>query len=308
VSDVDRWAVPEDVAKPNREADRLRIASYGVLNPSGVKMKREESMAGPYMVERKDLMMNSESALHRFDLHLSGRAIMTLRWALDSPRIYDRISHLPEPLAECLIDKSADNLQGAPVPTLLLNDDEFTRIVDAVRFLPLGSQQEWPYGDYFCDDAVLCTGEIRRRLAVAEAERWAATSQCFSRALQAKRLPLYGGLEVLQQWTIELRKYLEALCEYRFLPRPNGHFPTPTHPEQATTGKVEPVDPLEPYIRKMKAAILRRTDGRDASPDALIKLVGVNRKFGRDALRRLQADGEYSGFLRDKPDRYAPPN
>ncbi|MBL8796941.1 MAG: hypothetical protein JNM56_23775 [Planctomycetia bacterium] len=44
--------------------------------------------------------------------------------------------------------------------------------------------------------------------------------------------------------------------------------------------------------------------GKDAKPDMVIATAGVGSKRGRDLLRRLEEDGKYSGFARNRPRRF----
>src|SRR5262245_47231763 len=111
--------------------------------------------------------MSVSSFLHEFDLQLCTHVVCNVRWNLDAYYVHDRISHLPPPLAKHLIDQCAQDVRFAPTPSLLLNSDELLTIADAIRFLPVRSERYWCCTDL--SEATLCTGEIRRRLAAAEA-------------------------------------------------------------------------------------------------------------------------------------------
>lgn len=59
----------------------------------------------------------------------------------------------------------------------------------------------------------------------------------------------------------------------------------------------------EKLITDLRKAI--RQLGRDAKPDAIIRAAEVNEQDGRDALRELEAAGDYEGFARRRPRRYS---
>jgi hypothetical protein len=243
----------------------------------------------------------SISALHNFDLLLCRHAVANLRWNLDDCHIRHRVAHLKPSLAKFLIDESAHNPRFADIPEILLSYDELDDIAEAIRFLPIGSERYWlPCREYY-GDATLATGEIHKRLAPAEAQRWADASLSFTHRLCDQSVLLADAIGIIRDWTEELRRYLEALCEYRFRPRPEGRFPTATTPEEATNTSQELFNSEASYLKRMRAAIAAHPKGREANPDEMAK---ANRKSARKALRTLERQGEFGGFERDLPARY----
>jgi hypothetical protein len=244
------------------------------------------------------------SQLHDFDTRLCDLVIANVRWHLDNEWIFRRISGLEKPLKKVLIDESADNVRLAPLPRLLLNDDELDAIEESLRFPPMHSCRLWDDIGWPCEDAVFCTREIRARLAAADAERWSAQSRRFHELLQSSSLLLSDGVKIVHEWVGELRRYLEALCEYRYLPRPIGGFPTPTHPT-SDTELDELINVEELYVQQMEAAISKHPDGENAPAKDLIKMAGISNRHGRNALRTLEERDKYSGFARRRPARYS---
>jgi hypothetical protein len=246
------------------------------------------------------------SPLHNFDILLCQHTIANVRWNLDESHIHNRIARLTPPLAKFLIDESAVDPRFGSIPEILLSYDEFDAIAEAVRYLPLRSERYWLPCREYCADATLATGEIHRRLAPAEAQRWADAALHFTHLLCDQRVRLADAIEIIRDWTEELRRYLEAMCEYQFLPRPEGHFPTPTMPEEATRPNTSPelLNSEASYLQRMRAAIAGHPKGHDAHPDELIAMAKANRKSARKALRTLELLGEYDGFERGLPARY----
>jgi hypothetical protein len=253
-----------------------------------------------------ELRTMSTSPLHNFDLLLCRHTVANIRWNLDECHIHTRIAHLRPPLAKFLIDEQADNPRFAAIPEILLSYDELDDIAEALRFLPIGSERYWlPCREYY-GNATLATGEIHKRLAPAEAQRWADASLSFTHHLCDQPVLLADAIEIVRDWTEELRRYLEALCEFQFLPRPEGHFPTPTMPEAATRPNTSPelLNSEASYLERMRAAVAEHPKGRKAHPDELIASAKANRKSARKALRTLEQLGEYDGFERALPARY----
>lgn len=61
---------------------------------------------------------------------------------------------------------------------------------------------------------------------------------------------------------------------------------------------------LADAVQRMQEAISYTKGGRTASPDLLIDNAEIGEKLGRDALRILEAKGEYDGFARKRPRRF----
>jgi hypothetical protein len=107
-----------------------------------------------------------------------------------------------------------------------------------------------------------------------------------------------------------------------FLPHPTGDSPTPTSPPEVFEkhrtrsqhdSTVSPsagndgVSDIEKTLaneddKRMRKAI--REHKKDTKPEILIKHAEINKQRGRDALRRLESLGEYSGFSRKRPTKW----
>jgi hypothetical protein len=242
-------------------------------------------------------------ALHKFDLALCNHAILNIVWNFDEPRVFAHVANIRSPLGEFF--RGRHNKPIGPIPKVLLSDDEFDSIVAVLRFLPLRAQVFWtPYESMYVDRS-LVTGEIRRLLAPAEADHWATISQRNTTALMQEELPLWSGIEIVQNWTWDLRRYLEALCEFGFLPTPRGHFPTISNPEPSAVSSIS-FDPLEIYVARLQEAFNSDPSRKTKRPAELIKELGLNNRLARAALRVLEERGVYSGFKRKRPGRYQP--
>jgi hypothetical protein len=155
--------------------------------------------------------------------------------------------------------------------------------------------------------------EVRKRLSRGVAETWSRDCDRLSQRLENEQLTVCEGIEIVSEWLVKLRRLLRAMNATKLLPRPEGQQPTPsTRPtgDDTAPASTGPPKPPDEYIRRMREAIRRRTDGRDTSPDRLVKDAKINRKHGRKALRWLESQGEYTGFSRPaaRPYRERRPN
>jgi hypothetical protein len=198
---------------------------------------------------------------------------------------------------------------------LLLNGQELLSIFSACEWceeaIPnMMLSWDWTPNPSVYRGYINCLAEIRKRLAGTVADPWANISVAFSEQLESSRLPLHDGIEVIRKWVKELRSLLGAMDASHFLPSPEGEFPTPTTAESASLRKPttdhEAVKTMREAIaiyEKANAVPPATGCGKTAKADDLIKLVDIRRQRGRDALRYLEAQGEYDGFARKAPTR-----
>jgi hypothetical protein len=100
--------------------------------------------------------------------------------------------------------------------------------------------------------STLCTGEIHRRLAPAEARTWADACEYFAKVLEHQRLPLADGIWTVCDWVGEVRWYLKAMGEQRYLPAPDGPYPTPTNPAPAVQAEDPSPGPAQDQIASLR--------------------------------------------------------
>lgn len=247
------------------------------------------------------------SILHQLDLCLTGSVICNVRRAVAQENVFRCVVSLPAPLTECLIDKTAVLGELGDIPRILFSSDELLRIAQALRFLPLGIEVAWIAAGPWDAEIVTSTGEIKSKLAPAEARRWSEQSRRFEAALAAPRLPLHTGIEIVEEWATLIRWYLEAMGEYRYIPCPLGKFPTPTQLVTLTPSQRNDRELGDEATRKFEetVATMRKfiaSHGVGAKPSALIKAARINNQIARKALRTLQESREYKGFPNDEID------
>lgn len=236
------------------------------------------------------------SALHEFDLLLTDYVHANVHGHLGNRRLLAGLNGLDGRLVEYL--KTLYRTRPAPVSSLpfLLNDSEMSLLGIAA----FDAHVEWLPSAGLHREATACTGEIRRELARAEAERWAEDSAKFSEKLEVEPLQLCDGIQIVREWSRTVRRYLEAMGRTDLIPPPDGGFPTPTHPSPSPIEK--PKKDLSD-VERMRAAMAKHERKDKASPRALIKAARINNKRGRMALRTLEASGEYHGFEPSNDDR-----
>jgi excisionase family DNA binding protein len=144
-----------------------------------------------------------------------------------------------------------DHLKNAADPSLdgedvrlLLHDKELhspeTAVEFAVSFL-------WQPDRELHRRHLQTVVEARAHVTRQAAEDWSKECAEFSQQLEAERLRLQEGIEIIRQWVRRLRTLLRVMGAVDLLPAPEGRSPTPTHPTPApTTQSTAPVAPLEP--------------------------------------------------------------
>jgi hypothetical protein len=178
------------------------------------------------------------SALHDFDLKLCDYVRYNIAQHFEDPAFAEAFTTpLPPELAAYLLeDKRHDS--GGPLG-LLLNADEFERLHSVADFIWLKHGGRWEGFQTLHALSTPCTGEISCRLAPAEARTWAEACEHFSAILESRLLTLPDGIWTVYEWIGELRWYLKAMGETRFLPIPDGPFPTPTNPAPTPSTRPE---------------------------------------------------------------------
>jgi hypothetical protein len=237
---------------------------------------------------------------------LCAHAIDNVREHLGVDVVRDAIANLRPELASYVIDNGSTNLPAQSTPRLLLRDEDFSDLAVAMRSLPVSGLRSWLPLESTYDKSTHCTGEIGRRLAPAEAERWAGKALEFSRTLCATPLSVTDGLISIEQWTSCIRRYKEALCDFQYLPRPQERFPTPSQPQdiEDSLGQLSVGQCDEATLGRMRQALVEHPDGSNAKADHLVKFAKVKRQVGRKALRILEEEGRYHGYRRPTPPRY----
>jgi hypothetical protein len=252
--------------------------------------------------------------LHEFDIQLCGYVWGNIQNAMERPAFarYFREVLGAGPLLEYL-EKLLDQ-QGEPT-WLLLSDGEFETLISLISDGPIEVGHEWlPYGRLHAR-YIDTLKEVRDKLTKQTAEEWAAACGRFGKRLKAKQLALPDGIDVVRDWVRHLRQLLKAMGATAFLPCPEGQSPTPTNPAPPpATGPAVPPTPetetvdqeaetLARALARMRALIAEF--GMDSPPKKLLDVCGIQGRLARDTLRILQELGEYSGYGRKRPLRYA---
>lgn len=248
-------------------------------------------------------------ALHELDAFLCRHARDNVCWNLDHNGISRRIAAL-DPRLAAFVQAGHPDLGDVPaVGEFLLGDQEFDKLIEAVSGLPstlvheISDQPDrlWLSDATFFHMIPMCTAEVRRHLAAAEAERWSQQSNALVLELTSGRLLLSQGLDTARQLSSLIRKYLVAMGEHTHVPPPLGSFPTSTNPLPSAQSTEDHYDVRTlAAIQRMRKAIRQHERGIYATPSALLKMAGINKQLGRKALRVLKDLGEYRGHGRSK--------
>ena len=236
--------------------------------------------------------------MHAYDLDLCEYAIANVRHHLGDARF---AAHVRSTVPEAVDAYHFQAGELADPPRLLLSGAELLDLEKVFEGEHHSLNREWEAYRPLHRRYVRTIGEVREGISRVEAEAWSAACAGFAQRLEGERVRLADGIGVVRAWVTQLRLLLRAMGAVHYLPRPQGRQPTPSSPgnggESGSPGSDRSPSPdLLPYIEMLRKAIAEH--GRAAKADRLVKAAEVNRKWGRKALRWLEAHGEYSGFTR----------
>ena len=242
--------------------------------------------------------------LHAFDLLLTKYALFNVRTHMTDAEFKALVERDVDPptLAYML---ALDDTDSTPEPRLL-NEADFYDLT-----LTFSGVEPWLDPNWQADERVHRTSidtvmEVRNALGHPAANKWAKTSAAFAAQLEGEHIWLDAGLELVAEWSHELRRLLTAMEATAFLPAPAGTFPTPRCAVPLTERELKDMETMRHAIglSLTKTDLDRDARGRHASADTLIDLVDIRRQNGFRALRLLQRLGEYEGFARARARRY----
>lgn len=169
------------------------------------------------------------SALHEFDLWLCSYVHYNISRHFEDAAFFKAVASTLSPELVTYLGEDIRTESGDFRPILLDFDDlmRLHRVIDVTSFK---HGRRWTALGGIHKFSTRCTGEIQRRLAPAEARKWAEDSEHYSSVLEHHPLSLSDGIWTVQEWIGELRRYMEAMGDERLVPAPTGHFPTPTDP------------------------------------------------------------------------------
>jgi hypothetical protein len=263
--------------------------------------------------------------LHRFQLLLCYYVRNNVCEDFHDP---DFVAFLKRQLTPALFDHLWRYFHDTPsVPRQLLNDEELDELEQALlcrlRQAQMPSSMRprsprpqvpsrWEPQRELHRQHIDCVREIRQRLGKRYAREWTETNARLDRQLAPMTATLWPheGIQIVREWLQELQRYLKAMGGDDLLPRPEGAFPTPTTqslpptPSQPSSPTTPLKDALSEAEDRMSKVIADHKKGKIAPPMALIKKARIREAVGRQALRRLEAQGEYNGFNGPQPRRY----
>jgi hypothetical protein len=246
--------------------------------------------------------------LHAYDLQLCEYVLGNIRQYLGEMR-FARAARLQ--LSHQMLKHLVDDLD--PVldqERLLLNDAEFYSLKATFEGDVPELDREWVAYASLHGRRVQCVREIRGELTKQDAEDWSRACAGFAERLEGPRVRLGEGIEIVHEWVRHLRRLLQAMGATDLLPYPEGQSPTPTNPAPppttlpANTPAMEPIDQVGEDMNTMRELIAKHKYKESAPAKWLIQNAGIRQTRARDALRRLEKLGEYSGYTRKRPRRY----
>lgn len=233
--------------------------------------------------------------LHKFDIALCRHVIDVIRSYWTYPGLAQFLGvQLDAEMISCL--RPLDDLEADVSKPVLLNDDELADLAELFGGGPLQFDQAWIPHLELCRRSIDCVPDLRS-LADEYVREWASVSATCTRQFEKDGLRLHTGIETVQIWVAEIRRFLRAMGRTDLLPCPDGSSPTPTCRTPSHEGRAADATGLQ----KMRAVIAATEDGRNAKADILIKKARMNRQESRRILRVLETLGEYDGFARQRP-------
>ena len=252
------------------------------------------------------------SHLHVFDLALCRHIHDAVATYLDDPRFADALVHLDDGLKAYLRIDPYPGDDGFHELDQLLGEVELRHLQMLIADAPPRATKKWPPNKWLITSPAIsrkaldCLPEFNRELTTLEATDWSIQSNRFDKRLHRRNLLLADGIAIASEWIKLARKYLGAMGLVQFLPQPEGHFPTPTHPTtvesplgMAPLNRGNLLKNMEKFRKHFKAY----PEKIALKPDALKKELQIGNQRARKALRELERLGEYKGFERPPPDR-----
>lgn len=241
--------------------------------------------------------------LHRYDVRLCEYVLGNICQYLDRKQVRDRVGHLrSEQLRDYLVKHHDYNTKwsdadDAKPPALLFNSQELETL--ELAFEGMQGAFEWTASRPLHEAYVDTLPEIRKRLSTQNAEDWARRCGEIGWELEGRKLELFDGIGLVNDWLRALRRLKRNIGDSDQLPCPDGSQATPTRaaaappktPESATMKAPDPED-----VKKVREAIQGK--GKNAKSDAIVMIAGVRREDALAILRLLEDQGEYKGFFR----------
>lgn len=230
--------------------------------------------------------------LHDFDLYLCHHALDNVRCNLAVPGFADYVEgQLSEPVLACL--RNMDD-ESEP-PELLLNDDELDGLAAAFAGGSFEYDQPWTPYEPLYRQGLDCVTEIREALSREHAERWACVSARFAEQLQGDRVYLGTGIQVVREWVGEARRLLRTMGSVELLPAPEGHFPTPTHPEPPPCSQVEEPRPsVVPEVQISSASLEEVRTLQHEVRDLLVRQRTVKDFYSIEEVAKILGRAEFT--------------
>jgi len=186
--------------------------------------------------------MTRGQRLHEYDLQLCEYVRSNIRGHFDNPAFQRYVRQAVQarpPLLAYLFDEAPND------QPFLLSDRELDYLELALEG-PAEVMLPWvPYRELH-QQRIDCVREISTELTRQVAEEWSVTSTGFAEQLEHTPLTLPRGISIVYEWVDVARRLLRALGATQFLPRPDGMFPTPSHPEPPPAASPNADQPAEP--------------------------------------------------------------
>ncbi len=198
----------------------------------------------------------------------------------------------------------------AEPPPRLLSDEELRDLAGVFGDEEFQHDRDWTPYEGLYRRSIDCVTEIRDALAKQYADDWASLSAQFAERLEASRVWLHEGIEVVREWASEVRRLLRAMGATNLLPAPEGAFPTPTNPQppqpQPTPPLPAPASPraddnLIAAIGEIRELLVSQRAARDwYSTEQLARLLGKAEFTVREWCRNGRIHAEKKGSGRGK--------
>ena len=165
--------------------------------------------------------------LHDFDLKLCWYLKDNLRAFFEDPRRTSLLNGVDQRLVD-FIKFDLTEVDGFVRPSILLGGDEFNLLKNCCE-PKLQLTGTWNGYQGLHSRHLLCRPEIAHRISEYEGQLWCERSGEYASQLESPSTTIKEGVEVIEDWVYEVRRYKLALGFQNLLPCPEGSIPTPLH-------------------------------------------------------------------------------
>ena len=220
--------------------------------------------------------------LFQFDVELSCYALANIAAHLDDSEFAHFVKkELPPSVLACV-----KALHDDGEPELLLSDEQFDDL-QAAFAVDFEFDHAWQVHPWVHRGSVGCAAEIRDCLGLQAVDEWARASARFARQLEASHVSLSDGIELVHQWSRELRRLRKAM-----------ETPAPGEGKQSSDNLAAAIAETQALQREVRDLLLSQRTVKDFyTTEEVAQILGKAEFTVREWCRqgRVRADKKGSG-------------